>query len=140
MGGGSGVANDVGVGCGVLSGKLRLRGHRAVGFSASIGQLLTLIIEISRRETACGNHVIAKVLVSTAERTGRGIALENLTHIRSRVSARRGQRARLHNWSFGQLRAFVAYKAAMRGVPVLAVDPRYTSIGCLCCGVIDKKN
>jgi hypothetical protein len=83
MGGGSGVANDVGVGCGVLSGKLRLRGHRAVGFSASIGQLLTLIIEISRRETACGNHVIAKVLVSTAERTGRGIALENLTHIRA---------------------------------------------------------
>ena len=86
------------------------------------------------------NHVIAKALVTTAERTGRGLALEDLKHIRERVTARRSQRARLHNWSFGQLRTFVAYKAAMGGVPVLAVDPRHTSIGCSCCGVIDKQN
>lgn len=86
------------------------------------------------------NHEISKVLVSTAERTGRGIALEDLKGIRDRVTAKRSQRARLHNWSFGQLRAFVAYKARRAGVPVLAVDPRNTSIGCSCCGVIDKKN
>lgn len=86
------------------------------------------------------NHVIAKALVSTAERTERGIALENLKGIRNRVTARRGQRARLHNWSFGQLRALITYKAKRVGVPVLGVDPRYTSIGCSCCGVIDKKN
>ncbi len=86
------------------------------------------------------NHVIAKALVSTAQRTGRGIALEELRHIRRRVTARRDQRARLHNWSFGQLRAFVAYKAKLAGVPVLYVDPRHTSLGCSCCGVIDKRN
>ena len=86
------------------------------------------------------NHVISKALVSTAERTGRGIALEDLKGIRSRVTARRSQRARLHNWAFSDLRTKIAYKAQMRGVPVLAVDPRYTSIGCSCCGVIDKKN
>jgi IS605 OrfB family transposase len=86
------------------------------------------------------NHCIAKAIVTTAERTARGIALENLTHIRRRVTARRSQRSRLHSWSFGQLRSFVAYKARRRGVPVAYVDPRNTSIGCSCCGVIDKKN
>jgi IS605 OrfB family transposase len=86
------------------------------------------------------NHEISKVLVATAERTGRGIALEELTHIRRRVTARRGQRARLHSWSFAQLRAFVSYKAKRAGVPVLFVDPRYTSQACSRCGCIDRKN
>ena len=121
MGGGSGVANDVGVGCGVLSGNVKALAQAARSSRCRLlGEHRPATDPHHRNlaaETACGNHVIAKVLVSTAERTGRGIALENLTHIRSRVSARRGQRARLHNWSFGQLRAFVAYKAAMRGVP-----------------------
>jgi IS605 OrfB family transposase len=93
-----------------------------------------------RRFQKHSNHCIAKALVQTAQRTGRGIALEDLRHIRSRVTARRGQRARLHNWSFGQLRAFVGYKAALAGVPVLYVDPKHTSLGCSCCGVIDKRN
>src|SRR5919202_2764073 len=93
-----------------------------------------------RRFQKHNNHVIAKALVQTAQRTGRGIALEELRHIRTRVTARRGQRARLHNWSFGQLRAFVGYKATLAGVPVLYVDPKHTSLGCSCCGVIDKRN
>ena len=86
------------------------------------------------------NHVISKVIVQTAERTERGIALEDLKGIRGRVTARRSQRSRLHSWSFHQLRSFVAYKAARAGVPLVAVDPRYTSQACSCCGAIDRKN
>jgi len=86
------------------------------------------------------NHVISKALVDTAQRSGRAIGLENLTHIRERVKARRGQRGRLHNWSFGQLRRFIVYKARRAGVPVLFVDPRYTSKACSCCGYIDDRN
>jgi IS605 OrfB family transposase len=86
------------------------------------------------------NHVISKAIVSTAERTECGIGIEELTHIRKRVTARRSQRSRLHSWSFHQLRSFVAYKAQRAGVPIVAVDPRYTSQGCSCCGVIDKRN
>ena len=26
------------------------------------------------------------------------------------------------------------------GVPIVAVDPRYTSQGCSCCGTIDRRN
>jgi IS605 OrfB family transposase len=47
-----------------------------------------------------------------------------MTNIGSRLKARRSQRGRLHNWSFGQLRQFVAYKARLAGVLVLDVDPR----------------
>ncbi len=58
------------------------------------------------------NHGIAKRVVAKAQRLCCGIALENLRGIRSRITARRRQRAQLHNWSFGQLRQFIVYKAA----------------------------
>jgi IS605 OrfB family transposase len=86
------------------------------------------------------NHVISKRIVQTAQDTARGIALEDLTHIRTRATTRRGQRAILHSWAFAQLRAFVEYKAKLTGVPVVAVDPRNTSRTCPCCGCIDKRN
>ena len=43
------------------------------------------------------NHVIAKGIVAKAERTTRGIALEDLTGIRTRARARKPQRATLHS-------------------------------------------
>jgi len=93
-----------------------------------------------RRFAADTNHVISKQIVQTATDTGRGIALEDLTHIRDRVTARRGQRAILHSWAFSQLRAFIEYKAQRAGVPVKAVDPRNTSRTCPSCGCVDKRN
>lgn len=94
-----------------------------------------------RRYQKHTNHVISKALVSDAERTGRGIALEQLKGIRARVTARDGnQRARLGNWGFAQLGSFVVYKAKRAGVPVTFVDPRNTSRECADCGCIDKKN
>ena len=86
------------------------------------------------------NHVISKALVGTAQRTGRGIALEDLKGIRERVTVRRAQRADHHAWAFGQLRSFVEYKARLAGVPTTAVDPRNTSRTCPECGHVDKKN
>jgi IS605 OrfB family transposase len=86
------------------------------------------------------NHCISKALVLAAERTGRGIGLEDLKHIRARVTAMRSQRARLNNWAFGQLREFITYKAKLAGVPVAIVNPKYTSQQCSCCGHIDKAN
>ena len=86
------------------------------------------------------NHCISKSIVAEAQRTGRGIALEDLGGIRGRVTARKSQRARLANWGFGQLRGFIGYKAALMGIPVVAVDPRNTSRECPSCGHIDKAN
>ncbi|MGQ5637983.1 MULTISPECIES: RNA-guided endonuclease InsQ/TnpB family protein [unclassified Streptomyces] len=86
------------------------------------------------------NHKIAKHVVAEAERTGRGIALEDLTGIRGRVRLRRPQRATLSSWPFAQLGTFIAYKARRAGVPVVYVDPAYTSRTCAECRHIDKAN
>ncbi|MFE1236913.1 RNA-guided endonuclease InsQ/TnpB family protein [Streptomyces tendae] len=86
------------------------------------------------------NHKIAKHVVAEAERTGRGIALEDLTGIRERVRLQRPQRATLSSWSFHQLGQFIAYKARKAGVPVVHVDPAYTSRTCAECGHVDRAN
>jgi putative transposase len=86
------------------------------------------------------NHTISKRIVEVAERTKRGVALEDLTGIRTRVRARRQQRTQLHSWSFHQLRAFITYKAQRVGIPLVLVDPRNTSRRCPVCGHTDKAN
>jgi IS605 OrfB family transposase len=92
------------------------------------------------RHTANTNHVISKTIVTTAERTGHGIALEDLTGIRSRVRHRKDQRTTLHSWSFHQLGTFLEYKARRAGVPLVYVDPAYTSQQCSECGHIERRN
>ena len=93
-----------------------------------------------RRFAADVNHRISKALVRKAKDTGRGIAVENLTGIRERVTVRRPQRRTHHSWAFAQLRGFLTYKAALAGVVLVAVDTRHTSQTCPACGGIDRKN
>lgn len=90
------------------------------------------------------NHCLSKAIVSTAQGTARGIALEDLMHIRERISVQRTVTKRhrrvLHTWSFFQLRAFIAYKASLAGVLVVYVNPAYTSQTCSVCGHCEKAN
>jgi putative transposase len=86
------------------------------------------------------NHCISKQIVDYAKGTGRGIALEDLTGIRDRVTVRRAYRRQLHGWAFYDLRQKIEYKAELAGVPVAVVDPRNTSRTCPVCGCIDKRN
>ena len=105
------------------------------------------------------NHTISKRIVSKAKARNSAIVLEDLSGIRERTTAGRQQRARratnrrlsktnrrlsasakLSNWSFYQLRQFIEYKALMAGVPVVKVDPAYTSQTCSECGHCDRKN
>jgi putative transposase len=88
------------------------------------------------------NHCLSKAIVQTAQGTARGIALEDLTHIRERAQRTVGKRQRrvLHSWGFSQLRAFIAYKAALAGVRVVYVNPAYTSQTCSACGHCEKAN
>jgi putative transposase len=84
------------------------------------------------------NHCISKRIVAEAQRSGRGIALEQLKGIRARVKARKPQRATLHSWAFAQLGDYLAYKAIHAGVPLVHVNPAYTSQQCSSCANIDK--
>ena len=106
----------------------------------SAGRLLKKRSGKEARFAADVNHTVSKRIVATAQGTGRGIALEDLKGIRSRITARRSQRVALHSWSFFQLRSFLEYKARRLGIPLVLVDPRNTSRTCPACGCIDKAN
>ena len=87
------------------------------------------------------NHVISKRIVETAKGTSRGIGVEDLGGLRERLPAwSRDARNKLSGWSFGQLVAFLTYKAGLAGVPIVKVDPRNTSRTCSECGHCEKDN
>ncbi|MFF3373026.1 RNA-guided endonuclease InsQ/TnpB family protein [Streptomyces sp. NPDC002680] len=86
------------------------------------------------------NHRISKEIVSIAQRTGRGIAVEELGGIRERVRLRRDQRGSFSSWPFHQLGQHLTYKARRAGVPFLEVDAAYTSQRCPRCGHTERAN
>lgn len=96
-----------------------------------------LLKRLSGKErTTCSiiNHTIAKEIVSIAKQNNSGIALEDLKGIRfSSIKKGKKFRTRIGKWSFNQLRQYVSYKAAIAGIPVIMVDPRYTSKTCSNC-------
>ena len=95
-----------------------------------------------RRFQHAVNHKISKPLVEKAKALNCGIALENLTGIRDRVedTVSRRIRQRFGNWAFRHLRHCIEYKARLSGVPVVPVNPRYTSQTCSACGHCEKAN
>jgi IS605 OrfB family transposase len=119
---------------------LRIRRRLQAKKSSSTRRLLRKRQWKETRFAADVNHCVSKSIVAEAERTGRGIAVEDLTGIRARVRLRKPQRATLHSWAFAQLGGFLRYKAEQAGVAFVQVDPAYTSQMCHVCGRVDKRN
>ena len=93
------------------------------------------------RFTRWVNHNISRRLVDTATKLGKALVLEDLSGIRERGNGLcRELRFELGNWSFGQLKQFVCYKARRAGVSVVLIDPRNTSRTCSACGYCAKHN
>ena len=118
----------------------RLRARLQAKKTSSARRLLKKRRRKETRFAADVNHRISKRIVAEAQRTGRGIAVEELTGIRERVRLRKPQRAAVHSWAFAQLGRFIAYKATAAGVAFVEVDPAYTSQTCSACGWVDKRN
>jgi IS605 OrfB family transposase len=78
-----------------------------------------------RRFVTDANHCLSKQIVAHAKATGQRIVMEDLTGIRKGARGRLAKN--LHGWSFRQLQAFVAYKAALEGVQVAFDPPAHTS-------------
>ena len=78
-------------------------------------------------------HKLANKIVELVEKYG-GIALENLTEIRESIRYSAEMNGRLHRWSFRKLQSIIEYKAKLRGVKVVFVNPAYTSSLCPVCG------
>lgn len=86
------------------------------------------------------NHTIAKSIIVSAKESGKGVAIEDLTNIRFTSKHRNKKfKTKLHKWSFRQLRSFLEYKGLLYGVPVVIVNPRYTSRTCNVCKHLGKR-
>jgi IS605 OrfB family transposase len=84
-------------------------------------------------------HEAANRLVRIAEVRKSAIVLEDLTGLRlSHWSKNRKLNRRLRSWPRRKHHQYIEYKAEWAGVPVVKVDPGYTSRTCPVCGRIDK--
>ncbi|WP_187645777.1 RNA-guided endonuclease TnpB family protein [Streptomyces sp. TRM49041] len=106
----------------------------------SAAQLLKKRARREARHATHVNHKVSKTVVAVAQRTERGLSLEQLQGIRERVTVPRDQRARQSSWPFHQLGSFIEYKARRAGVPFIEVDPAYTSQRCPRCGHTERGN
>jgi IS605 OrfB family transposase len=121
--------------------QLDLRKKLQAKGTKSAKRLLKKRSRVEARHAANVNHIIAKTIVTEAERTSAGIALEDLSGIRHRARLRKPQQVALHSWSsFHQLGSFLEYKAQHAGVALVYVDPAYTSQECADCHHIEKAN
>lgn len=131
--------------CGAAVEAVRQRHHRLRRALQSKGtrSVKRHLQKIRRKEArfrSNQNHLISRHLVEKAKDIGRGMALENLKHIRSRTTVRKSNRAKHSGWSFFQLQFFIEYKAKLADVWVQYIDPRYTSRTCSVCGHAEKAN
>lgn len=93
------------------------------------------------------NHRIARQIVTAHPQAV--IGLELLTGIRERTNRRHAKKAsgkqrranrRQASWSFVELQAKIAYKAALAGSVAVKVDADFSSQQCVRCGHTDKAN
>jgi putative transposase len=79
-------------------------------------------------------HEVANAVLSFAEEQRSMIVLEDLSSIRPSMSRQLNRRISI--WPRRKLHQVIEYKAAWQGIPVVKVDPRYSSRRCPVCGRI----
>lgn len=85
------------------------------------------------------NHKISSTLIREAKKQNAGIVLEDLGGIRKIKKVARSFKYSLHSWSFYQLRKFIEYKAMLNGIPIVNIDPAYTSKQRSRCGLLGNR-
>jgi IS605 OrfB family transposase len=91
------------------------------------------------------NHCISKKIVKKAKALGVGVKIEDLSFDNKEPVMKFNQKQRDNNakrgkWAFGQLTNYLGYKGKRAGVPVLFVNPAYTSQKCSKCGHTEEDN
>jgi IS605 OrfB family transposase len=111
------------------------RGRRANLQSLGKKRLLHKIRNKQSRRTKYENHVVSKQIVDYAAKHRRAIVMEELENVRKGKIRHYVEKSQ---WSFYQLLQYILYKAALRGVMVIKVDPAYTSQECSRCHQLSK--
>ena len=98
--------------------------------------------QISGREKRWVNTILHQISREFVDflKEGDVVVMEKLNGIRDRIKVRKEQRWILHSWAFRKLQQYIEYKALERGIPVVYVDAKNTSITCPRCGYVDKRN
>ena len=78
-------------------------------------------------------HVVSKGLVQVAKSARSAIVLEELT-LHGAGGRSRKMNRRLASWPRGEIHRQIEYKAALAGVPIIKVNPAWTSKTCPVCG------
>lgn len=97
-----------------------------------------LLKKINRKQsnrTKDINHKVSKQIVDYAVKHRKTIVLEDLGKIKN--SKECGRYVQKSNWTFFQLETFIKYKSSLYGIPVIYVNPAYTSKTCSRCGRIN---
>jgi len=100
-------------------------------------KLLAKLKRKQSRRTTYENHKVSKSIVDYAATYRRTVVLERLDNVRAKDSKIRRYTEK-SQWAFAQLDSMLKYKCALRGIPLLYVDPAYTSQTCSRCGSIHK--
>jgi len=134
----------------VMTGKVRKFGPDTAGITKNFRNrrrklqkkgakfTLTKIKRKQSRRTKDINHKVSRSVVDYAKSYRFAIALEDLGKISKKGKAKRY--VQKSQWSFCQLGTFIKYKAALLGIPIVYVNPAYTSQVCSRCGSINKPN
>ena len=118
---------------------VKLRKHLQAKGTKSAKRKLKEISGRENRFMSNVNHFISKALLNFAEKNSL-IVLEDLIGINLSTTARIKDIYYRLSWSFAQLRQFIEYKALLKGIKILVVDPKYTSQMCPKCGYTHKNN
>jgi putative transposase len=113
------------------------RGRRGNLQRAKKFRLLTKIKHKQSFRMTYENHKASRTVVDYAASHRRAVVLEDLSNVRSKGSRIR-RYSEKNQWAYYQLETFIKYKAALRGVPIIYVNPAYTSQACSRCGSIHK--
>jgi len=100
-------------------------------------RLLKKLYRKQRRRMSYENHRATRAVVDYAATHRRAVVMERLDNVRSKDSKIRGYSEK-NQWAFAQFGSMLRYKCALRGIPLIEVDPAYTSQTCSRCGSIHK--
>jgi len=124
--------------------RIRLKRHRSLLQPIKTRSARKRLQKLRRKQSRFikdTNHCVSKKLVQTDSSSQKALALEDLSGIRERSHGlNKKMRWLMGNLAFADLANKIVYKAKELGIPVIFVDPSYTSQTCSGCGYCSRDN